>query len=145
MAIGRYEKAAMRPKELILDDTAPMDKRMTIKDTQFGNITIDGETYEHDVIIRLSGKVEKRKKKLSKEKYGTSHIVSKDEAKFVYEDGCEILIVGTGQDDNVRLSPEASEYLSNKGCKVVLQPTPEAIHSFNGSCERKVGLMHVTC
>jgi hypothetical protein len=124
---------------------APKGKKMTIDNTQFGSITVDGKTYEHDVIIRLSGDIEKRKKKLSKEKYGTSHIVSKDEAKFVYEDDCEIVIVGTGQQDNVRLSPEASEYLSKKGCKVVLQPTPEAIHSFNASRARKVCLMHVTC
>ncbi len=89
---------------------SPKEKRMTIEETQFGNITVDGRTYDHDVIIRLSGNVEKRKKKLSKEKYGTSHVISKDEAKFVFEDGCEILIVGTGQEDNVRLSPEASEY-----------------------------------
>lgn len=50
---------------------------MPIEDAKFGSITIDGKTYEHDVIIHLSGKVEKRQKKLSKEKYGTSHIISK--------------------------------------------------------------------
>ncbi len=71
---------------------------MPIEDTKFGSITIDGKTYEHDVIVRLSGKVEKRKKKLSKETYGTSHIISKDEAKFVFEDGCDVLIVGAGQE-----------------------------------------------
>jgi len=60
---------------------------MAIDSTEFGGITIDGKTYEHDVIIRLSGKVEKRKKKLSKEQYGTSHIISKEEAKFIYEGG----------------------------------------------------------
>ena len=49
---------------------------MAIEDTKFGSITIDGKTYEYDVIVRLSGKVEKRKKKLSKEQYGTSHIIS---------------------------------------------------------------------
>ncbi|MEK4032371.1 MTH938/NDUFAF3 family protein [Methylocystis sp. IM3] len=128
-----------------MKDTAAKGRKMTIDDSRFGSITVDGKTYEHDVIIRLSGDIEKRKKKLSKEKYGTSHIISKDEAKFVYEDGCEIVIVGTGQQDNVRLSPEASEYLSKKGCNVVLQPTPEAIHSFNETRKRKVGLMHVTC
>jgi hypothetical protein len=51
-----------------------------IERTTFGTITIDGKTYEHDVIIRLSGDVVKRKKKLSKKYYGTSHVVSKDEA-----------------------------------------------------------------
>ncbi len=29
---------------------------MEIEDTTFGTITIDGKTYEHDVIIRLSAK-----------------------------------------------------------------------------------------
>ena len=118
---------------------------MAIEDTKFGSITIDGKTFENDVIVRLSGKVEKRKKKLSKDKYGTSHIVSKAEAKFVFEKGCETLIVGTGQEGNGRLSPEASDYFNKKGCKVLLQPTPEAIRSFNQSREKKIGLMHVTC
>lgn len=118
---------------------------MTIDSTNFGSITVDGETYEYDVIIRLSGKVEKRKKKLSKKEYGTSHIVSKDEAKFIYEDGCETLIVGAGQEGNVRLSPEASDYFKKKRCRVLVQPTPEAIRMFNELHEKKVGLMHVTC
>ena len=37
---------------------------MEIERTTFGTITIDGKTYEHDVIIRLSGEVARRKKKL---------------------------------------------------------------------------------
>jgi Uncharacterized conserved protein (DUF2267) len=53
-----------------------LEETMRIDATEFGAITIDAKIYEHDVIIRLSGKVEKRRKRLSKEKYGTSHIVS---------------------------------------------------------------------
>ena len=106
---------------------------MRIDATEFGAVTIDAKTYEHDVIIRLSGKVEKRRKRLSKEKYGTSHIVSKEEAKFVFEDGY------------VRLSPEASAYFDKKRCRVILQPTPEAIVSFNRSRDKKIALIHVTC
>jgi hypothetical protein len=48
---------------------------MEIEKTTFGTITIDGKTYEHDVLIRVSGEVVKRKKKLSKKYYGTSHTV----------------------------------------------------------------------
>ena len=70
---------------------------MEIEGTTFGTITINGKTYEHDVIIRRSGEVVKRKKKLSKKYYGTSHVLSKDEAKFVFEPGCEQLILGSGQ------------------------------------------------
>lgn len=118
---------------------------MEIEGTTFGTITIDGKTYEHDVIVRLSGEVVKRKKKLSKKYYGTSHILSEEEAKFVFEKGCEQLIVGSGQEGNVHLSPEAEVYFAKKGCKVLSQPTPEAIHLFNRSSAKKIGLFHVTC
>ncbi len=116
-----------------------------IERTTFGSITVDGKTYEHDVIIRISGEVVKRKKQLSKKYYGTSHVLSKDEAKFVFEKGCEQLILGSGQMGNVHLSPEAQAYFAKKGCKVLLQPTPKAIQMFNRSQARKVGLFHVTC
>ncbi len=118
---------------------------MEIERTAFGTITIDGKTYEHDVVIRLSGEVVKRKKKLSKKYYGTSHMLSEDEAKFVFEKGCEQLIVGSGQMGNVQLSPEAKAFFAKKGCKVLLQPTPEAIDVFNKSQAKKIGLFHVTC
>ena len=63
-ALGRSKASA---------GTEQGDQAMEIEGTTFGNITIDGKTYEHDVIIRLSGEVVKRKKKLSKKYYGTSH------------------------------------------------------------------------
>jgi len=118
---------------------------MRIESTSFGDITIDGRTYDHDVVIRLDGDIEKRKKKLSKKLYGTSHIVSKDEAKFVFESGSELLVVGSGQQGNVRLSPEAETYLAKKGCKIVIRPTPEALQTFNEAQGKKIGLFHVTC
>src|SRR6516225_4479298 len=104
---------------------------MEIENTTFGTVTIDGKTFEHDVLIRLSGEVVKQKKKLSKKYYGTSHVLSKEEAKFVFERGCDELIVGSGQMNNVRLSPEAEAYFEKKDCKVLLQPTPDAIQVFN--------------
>ena len=118
---------------------------MKIEGTTFGFITIEGVTYDHDVLVRLSGEVRKRKKKLSKKQYGTSHIISREEAKFVYEKGCNELIIGTGQFDNVRLSPEAEDYFQKKGCRIVAEPTPLALKRFNDSREHKIGLFHVTC
>jgi len=59
--------------------------------------------------------------------------------------GCEQLILGSGQMGNVHLSPEAEAYFANKGCTVLLQPTPKAIHTFNSSHAKKIGLFHVTC
>jgi len=67
------------------------------------------------------------------------------EAKFVFEDGCELLIVGASQYGNVRLSREASEYFDKKHCQVILQPTPEAVSTLNQSRGNKIALMHVIC
>ena len=118
---------------------------MKIDSTTFGTITIDGKTYEHDVVVRLSGEVVKRKKKLSKKLYGTSHVLSQDEARFLFERGCDQLVIGSGQFGNVHLSPEAEAYFERKGCGVLLKPTPEAIQMFNRSRARRIGLFHVTC
>ena len=118
---------------------------MTIESTTFGVITIDGKTYEHDVVVRLSGEVVKRKKRLSKRLYGTSHVLSEDEARFLFEKGCDQVVIGSGQFGNVQLSPEAEAYFERKGCEVLLKPTPEAIQMFNRSRARRIGLFHVTC
>lgn len=118
---------------------------MKIDGTAFGSITIDGETYPHDVIIRVSGKIRKRKKKLSKQYYGTSHIMSRDEAEFIYEEGCRLLVVGTGQSGNLRLSPEAAEFFAGNRCEVLAAPTPRAIALFNETMGDRIGLFHVTC
>ena len=80
-----------------------------IDQTAFGSITIGGECLEHDVLIRLDGQVRKRKKKLSKAIYGTSHIISLDEARHLLEEGAQRLIIGTGQYGNVTLSDDAAE------------------------------------
>ncbi len=117
----------------------------TIDQTTFGSITIAGTVFEHDVLIRLNGQVEKRKKKLSKALYGTSHILSLDEAKHIYEKGTQRLILGTGQYDNVRLSDEAADYFKRKQCQVELSPTPTAINAWNETQGAVIGLFHVTC
>ena len=74
-----------------------------------------------------------------------TRLLSKDEAKFVFEKGCEQLIVGSGQIGNVRLSPEAEAYFAKKNCNFLLRLTPEAIHVFDRSTAKKIGLFHVTC
>ena len=116
-----------------------------IENTEFGSITIQGKKYEHDVVIRLDGQVKKRKKKLSKVIYGTSHTISLQEMEFVYQERADRLIVGSGQYGMVVLSSEAAGYLDRLKCKVILLPTPEAIQKWNRAEGRVIGLFHVTC
>ncbi|MGE5123845.1 MAG: Mth938-like domain-containing protein [Acidobacteriaceae bacterium] len=116
-----------------------------IDKTKFGSITITGEKHTHDIIIRLDGRIENRKKKLSKQVFGTSHIISLAEADYIYEKGAEHIIIGTGQSDMVKLSDEAIEFFVLRDCQYHLLPTPEAIHLWNKSKGSVVGLFHITC
>jgi hypothetical protein len=116
-----------------------------IDKTKFGSITIAGKEYEVDVLIRLDGEVVKRKKKLSKQEFGTSHILSLAEAEYVYEKGAEKIIIGSGQEGMLKLSDEAAAFFDKKGCKVKLLPTAEAIQVWNKARSPSIGLFHITC
>ncbi len=116
-----------------------------IDKTRFGSVTIQGNLVEYDIMVRLNGTVEKRKKSLSKEIYGTSHIISVAEAKYIYQDGAKCLIIGSGQDGMVKLSDDACAYFNKKGCRVEIQPTPQAIETWNKAEGATIGLFHVTC
>ena len=116
-----------------------------IDGSEFGSITIDGARIEHDVLIKLSGEVQKRKKKLSKAVYGTSHTVSLAEAEYIHEKGAERLIVGAGQNGMMELSAEAADYFAKHGVAVELAPTPQAITRWNKARGPVIGLFHVTC
>jgi hypothetical protein len=113
--------------------------------TQFGSVTIDGKVFEHDVLIRLGGQVEKRKKKLSKAVYGTSHTISLAEAKHLYQKGAVRLLIGAGQHGRIELSEEAAAYLERHRCQVELLPTPEVIAVWNQAEGPVVAMLHVTC
>lgn len=66
--------------------------RPRIEATSFGFLTIEEREIGNDVIVRLDGSVQKRKKKMSKKVFGTSHTISPDDARYVFEEGVEMLI-----------------------------------------------------
>ena len=116
-----------------------------IDETSFGSITVDGERYDHDIIITLQNQVKKRNKKLSKSVYGTSHTLSLPEIEFVYQEGAEALIIGSGQYGVAKLSEEASAFLSEKNCHTLIQPTGDATREWNRGTGKQIGLFHITC
>jgi hypothetical protein len=97
------------------------------------------------VLIRLGGQVQKRKKKLSKAVYGTSHTISLAEAKHLYQKGAARLLIGAGQYGRVKLSEEAAAHFKRHRCQVELLPTPEMIPVWNRAEGDVIGLVHVTC
>ncbi len=117
----------------------------TINGTGFGYIDLNGERIKHDILIRLDGEVKKRKKKLSKEIYGTSHTISQAEAEYIYQEGAVQLLVGAGHFNRVQLSPEAKNYFQEQGCQVKILSTPNAVQAWNESEGKIIGLFHITC
>jgi hypothetical protein len=117
-----------------------------IDSTQFGSITVNGKKYHHDIYISLNGEVNKRKKKLSKEVYGTSHTLSLQEAEQLYESEARTIIIGAGQYGVLELSEEADKFFKKQSCEVLIDTTPKSIELWNNSSEKKcIGLFHTTC
>ena len=116
-----------------------------INDCSFGYVNVGDSTIDHDIIIRLSGEIKKRKKKLSKAIYGTSHIISIDEVKHIYQKGAELLIIGSGHQGMVKLSNGAAEYLEKRNCRIKKYKTPKAIIKWNRAKGQVIGLFHLTC
>ena len=116
-----------------------------INSTSFGSITVNEKTFENDILIRMNGKIKKRRKKLSKKVYGTSHKISLAEAKYIYEKGAEKIIIGTGQTGYVKFSKKASKFFEKKNLKTKLLRTPKAIKLWNESKGNIIAMFHVTC
>jgi hypothetical protein len=116
-----------------------------IDKTRFGAITVESVVYRHDVVICPDGEVQARANGLSKEVYGTSHMISLAEARHVYQEGVERLIVGTGLTGLTKLSDEAAAFFRERGCRVDRYATRRAIKVWNEAEGAVIGLFHITC
>lgn len=116
-----------------------------IEGVRFGEIIVNGQKYEHDIVIYPSGKIEKRKKWISKQKHGTSHKFDKEELKEYLSEEFDVLVVGTGIYGVLSLLPESRELV--KGKEIIEKPTPEAVKIFNELKDKKrvLGIFHITC
>lgn len=112
---------------------------------EFGRIVIDGKAYDHDVVVYPSGRVEKRKKWISKGKHGTSHKLDPEELREYLKEDFDVLLVGTGMYGMLSLLPESRELV--RGKEIIEKPTPEALEYFEEFRGRKrvLAIFHVTC
>jgi hypothetical protein len=113
--------------------------------SEFGWVEIDGERYEHDVIIHTNGEVTKRKKKLSKPfkaDYGHTPL-SEKELELLKDERPEVVIIGTGQDGALPLTPKAQKILADYDA--IILPTPEALKHMTEEKRKAVVILHVTC
>jgi len=116
-----------------------------VQNTGPGQITVADVIHQRDVIIRPGGKVKKRKKKLSKKHGGDAHVISLEEARYIFGKGAERVIIGAGYEGRVTLSEEAQCFFQKEDCTVQLLMTPQAVDAWNQLEEKAIGLFHVGC
>jgi hypothetical protein len=111
---------------------------------EFGEIEVEKERYEHDIVIE-AGKVRKRKKGPSKPYRGqVGHTPLSIEEKIPW--GGNQLIVGTGLYGRLPVMPEVQEEARRRGIKLVVVPTEEACRLL-GDLQSKdaYAILHTTC
>jgi hypothetical protein len=118
---------------------------MRVEFPEFGRIVVDGEVYDHDIVIYPSGKIGERKKWLSKKKHGTSHKLDPDELGEYLTEDFDVLLVGTGAWGRLSLLPESRMLVKDKEIKEL--PTGKAAVLFNELTEKRrvLAIFHVTC
>ena len=111
-----------------------------IEEYHFGSIKIDGETYNHDVQIGLDNKVKLWWR-------NQSHQIEKRDIEEVLSQNPETIVIGTGEMGVAKVSEKAQQEIKVKGIELIIEPTPEAIKTFNSlKKDKKVaGLFHLTC
>jgi hypothetical protein len=117
---------------------------MHIENISFGSIQIDGETYEHDVVIDR-GEIKKRKKTPSKkfrDKFG--HTPLSIEEKIPWK--CRQLIIGNGFDGALPVMDAVKRKAEKRGIELIILPTPKALARLNKeSTDDTNAILHVTC
>jgi hypothetical protein len=109
----------------------------------FGVIDIDGVSYEHDVVVDR-GEIYRRKKKASKkyrESYG--HTPLSLEEKIPWK--CTRLVIGTGAQGGLPVMDDVKREAKDRGVKLVVLPTAEAIKVLQKHPKKTNAVLHVTC
>ncbi|MDP2820991.1 MAG: MTH938/NDUFAF3 family protein [bacterium] len=107
----------------------------------FGKISINGDDYYVDVFIDWNEKVKNWQRE-------ESHSVKEKDLKEVLDLKPDIIVIGTGESEMLRVLPEIQELIINNDIGLVVKKTLEAISFFNKSlAENKkiIGLFHLTC
>lgn len=111
-----------------------------IEEYHFGLIKIAGQTYNHDIQIGLDNKVKLWWR-------GKSHEIWKQDIEEAVAQGPEVIVIGTGEMGVAKLAAEAHQEIISKKIQLIIEPTGEAVKSFNSlkGGRKVVGLFHLTC
>jgi len=113
---------------------------MRIDSYRFGNITIEGTSYQHDVII-YPDRVESWWRE-------EGHRVSLNDLKGALQERPSVLIIGTGASELLKVPADLQRDIESKGIRLLVEPTEAACHTYNRLFSEDRGViaaLHLTC
>jgi len=120
-----------------------------ISDYKFGEIIINGKTYNHDVEVRSSGEVLDWWRE-------EGHIFALADLARALEQKPGIVILGTGVYGEAQVNKDVEDELKKRNIELIIEKTSQAVEIFNqkvaknnqlnGEAGQKIiGLFHLTC
>jgi hypothetical protein len=107
---------------------------------EFGEISIDGRTYHHDVII-YKDRVDDAWRRME------GHKLSLGDIAKILEKKPEILVIGTGADGVMNVPADVIASIEAKGIRVIAKKTGDACEDYNQLAPSKnvIAALHLTC
>ena len=110
----------------------------------FGAVEIDGEKYEHDVVID-GGRIAKRKKGPSKgqrARYGHTPLTTAEDIPWT----CRRLVIGSGAAGALPVEDDVAVEAERRGVELLVLPTADALDELRTTMDAETNaIIHVTC
>lgn len=116
---------------------------MRIESFSFGRISIDGVSYERDLVMDR-GKIRERKKKPSKrfrDAFGHTPVSTAEKIPWK----CRRLVIGTGAYGNLPVMDEVKDEAAQRNVDLLILPTAQAIKVLEKRSAKTNAILHVTC
>jgi hypothetical protein len=112
-----------------------------IDDYQFGQITINGQIYDHDIYINSSGQIKPWWRK-------ESHLIEKEDIKEVFSEKPDFIVIGTGAYSVAKVSKEIEKLAKENKIELFIDSTGEAVKKYNELKNKNykvAAFFHLTC
>jgi hypothetical protein len=110
-----------------------------IENYHFGSITIDGKTYNNDVILIGNDVIDWWRDE--------GHYVAVQDLKDL-PDGFDFLVIGNGASGCCKVSDKVEDFCKEKEAELIVEMTGDAQKTFNqllAEGKKVVGAFHLTC
>ena len=120
-----------------------MIDRSAITSTGHGWVKYKGKIYQEDIVILADGTAMRRNVDEVMRKYGTLKAIDLEEMGLLLGGNPEVIVVGTGQSDSLRIPAEVLDVLNKSNTRLVQGVSPKAVKYFDQLTCPKAALIHV--